>query len=109
MQPAFGSLDRSGAFTVLAFFDGMIVAGVDDLLVAYDCAFHGIHQGPAYSAAASGIDESVLRARVESIFAVHELGVKHHVALLAACLDVRQTLPGAEVPGAGHPGCRHCG
>ena len=66
-----------------------------DLGIAYV-----VDKGPAYAAAAAGVDEAVLRAGVEGILAVDKLRVQHHVALLRLALEVGQTLPVLEVLGA---------
>ena len=75
----------------------MIVTGIDDLFVLDDRIFHAVHERPAYAAAVSGIDESVLGAGIESVFPVDELGVQHDIALLAGGDDVGETFPGAQV------------
>ena len=97
------------AFAVLAFLDGVVEAVVDDLLLSDDHLLHAVHEGPADSSAVSGIDESVLRACVEGIFAVHELRMQHHVTLLRRGLHVRKTFPVHKVLGAGNSGSGHCG
>ena len=52
-----------------------------------------VNQRPADASAASGVDESVLRAGIEGVFAVDKFGVEHHVALLALRFQVGQAFP----------------
>ena len=96
-----------GAFAVFHFLDGVIVAEVDDFLLLDYCAVHGIYQSPANAAAASRVNESVLRTCVEGIFAVHKLRVQDNVPLLAAGLDIRKPFPVHKVLGTGNA-CRCC-
>ena len=101
MEPAAGRLDRMGALAVLALLDRMVTAHVDDPLVAHLGAGHVVHQSPADATAATGVDEAVLRTGVERVFPLHELGMKHHVALLPRTLQVGQALPRLEIARAG--------
>ena len=55
---------------------------IDDLFMIKFCVFDGVGKSPADSAAGSRINESVLRAGVECVFAVDEFRVKHDIALL---------------------------
>ena len=98
-----------GAFAVFHFLDGVVMAEVYDLLLLDHCAVHGIYQSPANAAAASCINESVLRTCVEGIFAVHKLRVQDNVPLLAAGLDIRKPLPVHKVLGTGNSGRCSCG
>ena len=104
VQPAPVCLDGVRTFSVLHFLDGVIMTEIDDLLFLDDGFFHAVHQSPANAASVTGIDEAVLRAGVQGILAVYELGVQHHVALLAGTLDIRQALPVHQILGAGHAG-----
>lgn len=103
VQPALGRLDGVGTLAVLHLFDGVVVAAVDDALFRHHGMFYVVHQCPADAAAVACFYEPVLRAGVERILAVHELGVQHHIALLALALalQVRQAVPGAQVVCAG--------
>ena len=98
-----------GAFAVFHFLDGVIVTEVDDFLLLDHCAVHGIYQSPANAAAASRVNESVLGACVEGIFAVHKLRVQDHVSLLAAGLNIRKPLPVHKVLRAGNACSGRCG
>src|SRR5574344_1151598 len=71
---------------------------------------HAVSIARADAAAASRVDEAVLRARIEKIFSVHKLRVEHHIALLVALGDeVRQPLPLDEVLCAYDAACCRCG
>ncbi len=109
MQPALRRLDRVRALAVLGLLYCVVAAGVDYLLVAYDGILHVVDQRPAYAAAAARVDEAVGRPRVERIFAIHELGVQHYVALLARRAYVGQTLPCFQVAGAHYASRGRCG
>ena len=62
-------------------------------------------KAPADAAAAAGLDKVILRAGVEGVLPVDELGVQDDVALLRrARLQIGQPLPALEVLRAGNPG-----
>ncbi len=106
VQPSAGGFYRVWSFAVLQFLDCMIVPEVDYLLItrSYNCPGDVIDKGPAYSPAAAGIDEAVLRAGVQGIFAIDELRVKHNIALLAGGDKVREPFPFHQVMSAGDAG-----
>ena len=109
VQPTLRRLDGVRPLPVLAFLDGMVAATAERLLAFNEGVFHAVDQSPSDAGSAAGIDEAVLRARIERILAVHELGVQHHVALLALRHDIGQALPGDQVVRAGHAGGGHGG
>ena len=82
MQPALFGLYRVRALTVLHLRNGVVTAFADYFLLLHFCVADVIYQGPAYSSAASGVDESVLRAGVEGVFAIDEFRMKADIALL---------------------------
>ena len=75
-------------FSILHLFDCMIIAPVDNRFLSYLRMSHIVHQCPADSPSASGIDESVLRTGVKCIFPIDEFGMKHDIALLASGLQI---------------------
>ncbi len=83
----------------------MVVARVNYCFLGDFGMGHVINKRPAYAAAASGVDESVLRAGIKGIFAVIKLRVEHYVALLALALEVGQALPVNKVLGACYAAC----
>ena len=102
VEPSLRGLDRVRSLAVLHLLDGMIDALVDDHLLARDLSVRDVvDQRPADAAALARVDKRVLRARVESVMAIDELGVQHHVALLALAFEVGQALPCHQVLGAG--------
>lgn len=60
-----------------------------------------VDERPADAAAVAGVDEAVLRTGVERVFAVDELRVEHHVALLSGAFQVGEAFPVFEVLRAG--------
>ena len=105
MEPALVGLYRMRTFAVLHFLDGVVEPLVDDILLGNDGMLHAIYKGPADSAAAARIDESVLRTCIKGILAVHELRVENDVALLRLRLEIRKALPVHEVLGTCDAGC----
>ena len=79
----------------------MVVAGVDDLFLFHLRVRDVVDEGPSDAAPRAGVDETILRAGVEGVFPVHELGVQHDVALLRGGFQVGQTLPADKIAGAG--------
>ena len=104
VQPAFLRLYRMRALTVLYLLDGVVVALVDDGFLFHLRMCHVVYQGPAYAAAASGINKSILRTGIKGIFAIYKFGMKHHITLLALSLQVGQTLPSLQITGT----CNAC-
>ena len=84
MQPATVGLDGVRALAILHLHDGVVVAGVDNPLLGDLGMGDVIDECPADAATRPGVDETVLRTGVESILAIDELGVEHHIALLTA-------------------------
>ena len=93
MEPALGGLNGMRAFAVLHLHDGVIVAGVDNLLFFHLSMGDVVNECPADATAATGIDEAVLRACIKGILAVNKFGMKHHVTLLTLGLQVGQAFP----------------
>lgn len=58
-----------------------------------------IDESPADGATGTCFNETILRAGIESIFAIHKFGMENHVALLASGFQVRKALPVFEVMG----------
>ena len=104
VEPSLGGLDGMGAFAVLHFLDGVVVAGVDDGFFLHFGMGDVVYQGPSDASAAACLDEVVLRTGVEGVFAVDKLGMEDDVALLAAALEVGEAVPGLEVLGTGNAG-----
>ena len=96
------------SFAVLHFLDGVVEAFLDDGFLLHLGMSDVVDECPTDATAAACVDESVLWTRVEGVFAIHELWVKHYVALLAASFQVGQTFPVDEVLGAGDAS-RCCG
>ncbi len=105
MQPSFGSLDGMRALAILHLGNGVIVAGIDNLLLLHLRMGDIVYQGPANAATRTGIDKSILRTGVEGILAIDELRMQHYVALLRLRLQIGQTLPSLQVLGT----CDTCG
>ena len=93
MQPSFRSLDGMRTFTILHLLDGVIVAPVDNLLFLHLGMGYVVHQRPADTTTAAGINKAILRTGIEGIFAIYKLRVQHYVALLALGLQVGQAFP----------------
>ena len=109
MEPAFGGLDGVRAFAVFGFLDGVVVTAVNDGLFGYFGIGDVVDERPADAAAATGVDEAVLRAGVEGVFAVDKFRVEHYVALLRLAFQIREAFPVDEVAGAGDAaGCCGC-
>ena len=89
------------SLSVLHLRNGVVTAFADYLLLLHFRVADVVYEGPAYSSAAAGVDESVLRTGVEGIFPVYEFRMQADVALLRAGFQVRQSFPVHEVPGAG--------
>ena len=85
------------AFAVLHLHDGVVMACIDNFLLLHLGIGDIIDECPSYAATRASVDESILRTGVESILAIHKLGVEHHTALLTLGLEVWQTLPCLEV------------
>ena len=80
-------------FTILHLLDGVIVAPVDNLLFLHLGMGYVVHQRPADTTTAAGINKAILRTGIEGIFAIYKLRVQHYVALLALGLQVGQAFP----------------
>src|ERR1019366_6210620 len=76
MQPTFVGLDGRGAHTVLYFLNGVVLPIVDDDFVVNDGLLNALGQAPSDAATFAGLDEVVLRARVEGILAIDKLGME---------------------------------
>ena len=83
MKPATRCLDGMRALAVLHLFYGVIEPAVNNLFFLDYGVLHAVYQSPANSSAASGINKTILGARIQGIFPVHEFRMKGHVALLA--------------------------
>ena len=82
VNPAFLSFERNCSCSVLGLGQRMINSAADDFLLVDNRMLDVIAEAKANSSAASGFDETVHRAGIEGVFAVHKLRVKHHVSLL---------------------------
>ncbi len=80
-------------FTVLHLLNGMIITLVDNLLFLHLSMGYVVHQRPADTTTAAGINKAILRTGIEGIFAIYKLRVQHYVALLALGLQVGQAFP----------------
>ena len=80
-------------FTILHLLDGVIVAPVDNLLFLHLSMGYVVHQRPADTTTAAGINKAILRTGIEGILAIYKLRVQHHVALLTPGLQVGQAFP----------------
>ena len=96
------------ALAILYLSDGMVMTGVDDLLLFHLGVGDVVHQCPADTTTRTCIDEAILRTGIEGIFAVDELRMQHHITLLALGSQVRQALPGLQVFRTGDACCRRC-
>ena len=83
------------------------MAQVDYLFFLHHGVFHAVHESPSDSSSASGIDETVLRAGVQCVFAIHEFGMQNHVALLARRDQVGQAFPIDQIVGTGDTSRSH--
>ena len=90
------------ALAVLHFLYGMVVTALDDFLILDNGVVHGAYERPANTAAGAGVNETVLRAGVQRILAIHKFRMQHHVTLLGGGFDVRKPFPVHKVPGTGH-------
>src|SRR5690554_5834437 len=106
MKPSLWCFNRCRSFTVLHLLDGVVVAAVDDLCFLHRSSCHVIDECSADALTITGIDETVLGTGVEGILSIYELGMKHHVALLAGGNQVGQALPGDQFLRAYDAGCR---
>ena len=108
MEPAFGSLDGVWPLTVLHLHNGMVVAGVDNLLFLDLGIRDVVNKSPTNATSVASVDESILRTGVEGILAIDKFGMQHHIALLALRLQIVKPLPVHQVLGACN-GSRRCG
>ena len=93
------------AFAVLHFFNSVIVALVDNLFFFYFCMRYIVYQCPTNTSTASGIDETVLRTGIKSVFTIYKFRMKYYIALLAFGFQIRQALPSLQIFGTGNS-CR---
>lgn len=108
VEPAFRSLQRSGALSVFQFADGVVNAAVDDGFRAGDADFHGVAEGPADASSGTGVDESILGPGVESVFPVHKFRMEDDVALLCGGgSQIREAFPFAQILGANDAALGH--
>ena len=82
-QPAFWCLDWVRTHTVLDFLDGVVDFVVDDFFFLYFGVADVVAETKSDAATAAYLDETILRAGVECIFAVNKFGMQHHIALLS--------------------------
>ena len=95
-------------FTVLGLLDRVIESLIDDRLIFNNSLLHCINECPTDTTAATCVDETVLRAGIEGVLAVHELWVKNNVTLLRLRLEVWKTLPVHQILCACNTCCCNC-
>lgn len=94
VQPSFCCFQRCGTETIFEFRDGVVMAWIDNLLMACDSIFHGVAQCPTDATTRSSIYKAILWSSVESVFAIDEFRVEDDIALLrGGGLEVGESLP----------------
>ena len=99
MQPSLRCFNRRWSLTVFHLHDCVIVARIDDNLLLYLGMGDILAESPPYATTAAGVDESVLRPRIERILSVDKFRVQHHIPLLTIGFEVWQTFPCFQVFG----------
>ena len=82
MQPSFVCFQWSRTLTIFHFFNRVVMTFIDNDLLVNNCLLDTVRKPPTDSATRTSIDESILRASIERIFAIYKFRMKNNITLL---------------------------